>query len=176
MALFASTRDFSMMRKVNRELMHDVISQQSAFYKYKIGDTKVNIYGEASGEKYFEGPFLFFCTVSRRDQEFPEDDKGVNFLQGIDFAFLRDDLVDNIYVPEVGDIVLYQESYYEIDDLIANQYFGGKNPDYPNKGSNGQANPTNPGLENFGANVSIVARTHYVPADKLNISPYKERM
>jgi len=77
---------------------------------------------------------------------------------------------------DLGDIVLYQESYYEIDDLISNQYFGGKNPDYPNKGSNGQQNPLNPQLEKFGANVSIVARTHYVPSDKLNISPYKERM
>lgn len=176
MALFTSGRDFSMMRHINRELMNNVISQQASFYKYKIGDTKVNIYGEAAGEKYFDGPFIFSCLVNRSDQEFPESDLGVNFNQAIDFSFFRDDLVDSMYVPEIGDIVLYQESYYEIDDLISNQYFGGKNPDYPNNGSNGQTNPLNPGLEKFGANVSITAQTHYVPADKLNISPYKERL
>tara|TARA_B110000977_G_scaffold137869_1_gene175116 strand:- start:5042 stop:5572 length:531 start_codon:yes stop_codon:yes gene_type:complete len=176
MALFTSGRDYSMMRHVNREILNDVISQQASFYKYKIGATKVNIYGEASGEKYFEGPYIFSCLITRSDQDFPDSELGVNFNQAIDFAFLRDDLVDTMYVPEVGDIVLYQEGYYEIDDLIANQYFGGKNPDYPNNGSAGQENPLNPGLQNFGANLSIVAKTHYVPADKLNISPYKERM
>ena len=51
-----------------------------------------------------------------------------------------------MYVPEVGDIVLYQEGYYEIDSLTANQYFGGKNPAYPNN-----QNPLNPGLERFGS-------------------------
>ncbi len=30
-------------------------------------------------------------------------------------------------------------------------------------------------LEKFGANHSIVCSTHYVPADKYNLSPYKER-
>jgi len=171
MALYTSGRDFSMMRHVNRELLNDVISQQASFYKYKIGDTKVNIYGESAGEKYFDGPFIFSCLISRKDQEFPDSDLGVNFEQGITFAFFRDDLVAGVYVPEVGDIVLYQEAYHEIDSLTANQYFGGKNPDYPNN-----VNPLNPGLEKFGANVSIIADTHYVPADKLNISPHIERM
>ena len=170
MALFTSGRDFSMMRHVNRELLGNVISQQAAFYKYKIADTKVNIYGEASGEKYFDGPYLFNCIITRRDEEYPESEMGINFEQGINFAFFRDDLVDSMYVPEVGDIVLYQEGYHEIDVLVSNQYFGGKNPDYPNN-----QNPLNPGLEKFGANVSIIAETHYVPADKLNLSPYKER-
>jgi len=171
MALFTSGRDFSMMRHVNRELIHDIISQQAAFYKYKIGDTKVNIYGEAAGEKYFDGPFLFNCIITRADQDQPDSDLGPGFTQGVDFAFFRDDLVDSMYIPEVGDIVLYEESYHEIDSLVANQYFGGKNPAYPNN-----QNPLNPGLEKFGASVSIIANTHYVPADKLNISPYKERM
>ena len=171
MALFGSGRDFSMMRHVNRELMGNVITQQASFYKYKLEETKVNMYGEAAGEKFFDGPYIFNCLINRRDQEYPDSDLGVNFQWGITFAFLRDDLVDSMYVPEIGDIVLYQEGYYEIDTLNANQYFVGKNPDYPNN-----TNPLNPGLEKFGANISIVADTHYVPADKFNISPYKERL
>ena len=171
MALFGSGRDFSMMRHVNRELMGNVITQQASFYKYKLEETKVNMYGEAAGEKFFDGPYIFNCLINRRDQEYPDSDLGVNFQWGITFAFLRDDLVDSMYVPEIGDIVLYQEGYYEIDTLNSNQYFVGKNPDYPNN-----TNPLNPGLEKFGANISIVADTHYVPADKYNISPYKERL
>jgi len=48
MAIFGSARDISMIRKVNRELLHDVISQQGAVYKYALDKTKVNMYGEAS--------------------------------------------------------------------------------------------------------------------------------
>ena len=171
MALFGGQRDVSLLRHINRELLGDVITQQASFYKYKIEDTKVNIYGEASGAKYFDGPFIFNCLINRRDQDYTESDLGVNFQWGMDFAFLRDDLVDAMYVPEIGDIVLYQEGYYEIDNLNSNQYWTGKNPDYPNS-----VNPLNPNLQRFGSSISIVASTHYVPADKLNLSPYKERL
>ena len=78
-------------------------------------------------------------------------------------------------VPEVGDVVLYQNDYYGVQQTITNQYFVGKNPQYPNNDSNGTPNPLNPGLENFGTNLSIILETYYIPRDKLAISPYKER-
>ena len=34
MAIFGSARDISMFRKINRELLGDVITQQVALYKY----------------------------------------------------------------------------------------------------------------------------------------------
>ena len=158
--------------------MGNVITQQCAFYKYKLEETKVNIYGEAAEEKYYMGPVLLNCLIERTPQEFPETDLGADFSWGITFRFLRDDLLDknkdfnidtDLYganlVPEVGDIILYQEGYYEIDNTNSNQYFFGKNPDYPN-----EVNPLNPGLENFGSSISIICETHYVPADKLGIS------
>ena len=48
--------------------------------------------------------------------------------------------------------------------LINNQLFVGKDPDYPYN-----VNPLNPGLDQFGYNVSVVCETHYVPADRINI-------
>ena len=173
--MFGGHRDISLIRGLNRELMGDIITQQAAIYKYKLEETKVNLYGEAAGEKYYDGPFLFDCLINREDQQFPESDEGVNFAQGISFAFLRDDLVDADVVPEVGDIVLYQNGYYGVQSTVSNQYFVGKNPDYPNNSSDGTLNPLNPGLENFGTNLSIICNTYYIPRDKVNISPYKER-
>jgi len=96
---------------------------------------------------------------------------GVNYQVGITFSFFRDDLVDANVVPEVGDIILFQEGYYGVQSTVINQYFLGKSPDYPNN-----ENPLNPGLENFGSNISIVCDTYYIPADKVAISSYKERM
>ena len=133
--------------------------------KFKLEETKVNIYGEAAGEKFYNGPFLFNVLINRADQQYGEDEEGIQFNQAIDFYFLRDDLKVANVVPEVGDIILYQEGYYEVDNVNANQYFMGKNPDYPNS-----PQIQNPGLEKFGSSISIICETHYVPADKVGIT------
>ena len=177
-ALFGGKRDISLFRHINRELMGNVITQQCAFYKYKLEETKVNIYGEAAEEKYYMGPVLLNCIIERKDKSFPTTDLGTDFDWGATFKFLRDDLLDKnkdfnidtaLYgadlVPEVGDIILYQDGYYEVDNSSANQYFVGKNPDYPNN-----VNPLNPGLEDFGSSISVICETHYVPSDKVGIS------
>ena len=88
--MFARQRDVSLIRHINRELMGNVITQQAAFYQFKLEETKVNIYGEAADEKYYNGPFLFNCLINRQDQQYPEDEEGIQFQQGIDFYFLRD--------------------------------------------------------------------------------------
>ena len=175
MALFGRLRDVSLIRGLNRELMGDIITQQAAFYKYKLEETKVNLYGEAAGAKFYDGPFLFNCLIERENQAYPEDDLGVGFGQGIEFRFLRADLVDANVVPEVGDIILYQDSYYGVQSTIANQYWSDKNPDFPNNGSDGTPNPLNPDLQLFGTNLSVLVSTYYISADKPAISPFKER-
>ena len=164
MAIFGSARDVSMIRKVNRELLHNVITQQCALYRHILDKTKVNMYGEASGGKFFNPPVLLNALITVADNTSPTNEFGVDFNWSIKVAFLRDDLVDSNTHPEVGDVILYQESYFEIDNTNEIQYFAGKNPDYPYN-----TNPLNPGLENFGYNVSIVCTTHYVPADRINL-------
>ena len=168
--MFGRSRDVDLILGINRELMGDIITQQASFYKYKLEQTRVNMYGEASGEKFYDGPFLFNCLIDRADQAYPESDLGVDFGWSINFSFLREDLKEADVVAEIGDIILYQEAYYEVDAVVSNQYFVGKNPEYPNN-----ENPLNPGLEDFGNSISIICQAHHVPADKVAISPYKER-
>jgi len=151
--------------------MGNIITQQCSLYQFKLEETKVNLYGEADAEKYYNGPFIFNVLINRENQQYVDNIEGVQFGQGIEFYFFRDDLVDSDVVPRVGDIVLYQESYYGVQSTVANQYWGGKNPAYPN-----DVNPLNPGLEGFGNNLSILVSTYYIPADKVAISPYLERM
>jgi hypothetical protein len=191
MALFGQSRDISMFRYVNRELMGNIISQQCAFYKLRLSQTNFNMYGEAAEEKYYDGPILLYTLIELPDQSQPVDELGVTFDWKPTFRFLRDDLlnklqdfnVDTIYganlVPQVGDIILYETAYYEITGTNAAQYFVGKDPDYPN--SPQPSNPAgatyplpsplwNPGLDEFGYNVSIICQTAYVPADKVGIT------
>jgi len=151
--------------------MGNIITQQCSLYQFKLEETKVNLYGEADAEKFYDGPFIFNVLINRENEQYVDNIEGVQFGQGIQFYFFRDDLVDADVLPRVGDIVLYQEGYYGVQSTVANQYWGGKNPKYPNN-----INPLNPGLEGFGNNLSILVSTYYIPADKVAISPYLERM
>lgn len=164
MAIFGSSRDVSFIRKVNRELLGNVITQQCAYYKYRLNETTVNMYGEASNGKHFDGPVLLNALITVEAQSGPTSDIGPNLEWPITVAFLRDDLVDAGIKPDIGDIILYQEGYWEIDNTNATQFFTGKDPDYPYS-----QNPLNPGLENFGYSVSIICSCHYVPSDRVNI-------
>ena len=175
MALFTRQRDVSLMRKFNRELMGNIITQQCSIYQFKLEETKVNIYGEAAGLKYYNGPFLFNVLINRSNQSYEVGDEGVQYNQPIEFYFFRDDLVDANVLPQVGDIILYQEGYYGVQSTVANQYWGGKNPSYPNNDTDGTPNPLNPDLDQFGNNLSILVSTYYIPSDKVAISPYYER-
>tara|TARA_R110000796_G_scaffold108429_1_gene219440 strand:+ start:3382 stop:3891 length:510 start_codon:yes stop_codon:yes gene_type:complete len=169
MALFGTQRDVSLIRGLNKELMGDIITQQCAVYKLNIEETRVNIYGESSGAKYYQEPVLLNVLLERGDQTYTSDDMGVDYSREVEFRFLRDDLTDAQVVMEPGDIIMYYEGYFEVDSVKDNQLFVGKDPRYPYN-----TNPLNPGLENFGANLSIICKTHYTPADKVQIT--KERL
>tara|TARA_Y100001972_G_scaffold96246_1_gene118657 strand:+ start:1326 stop:1889 length:564 start_codon:yes stop_codon:yes gene_type:complete len=180
MALYGGQRDISLFRHVNRELMGNVISQQCAYYKYKLEETKVNLYGEAAEDKFYHPPVILSCLIDHQPQEYPEDEFGERYYRNVDFKFLKDDLLQRNLdfnknydkgdyfgadlVPEPGDIIYYYGSYYEVDDVIGNQYFTGKDPKY-----NYDINPINPRLEDFGRDMSIICKTHYTPADKVQL-------
>lgn len=179
MALFGGARDVSMFRGISRELMWDIIVQECALYKFRLEETNVNIYGEAAEEKYYEAPMLLNTLIDRQDQSSPNTDLGIDFAGGRTFRFLRDDLAGvesngsgkiGIVVPEVGDIIWYENGYYEIYNIISNQLFVGKDPEYPNQDDNGYNPFGNSDLASFGYDVSIIAEAHYVPADRVGIS------
>jgi hypothetical protein len=169
MALFGTQRDVSLVRSINRELMGDIITQQCAVYKLNIEETRVNIYGESSGAKYYEEPVLLNVLLERGDQTYNSSDMGVDYTRDVEFRFFRDDLVDASLVIEPGDILLYYESYFEVDSIKDNQLFVGKDPRYPYN-----TNPLNPGLEDFGSNISIICKAHYTSADRVQIT--RERL
>ena len=168
MALYGEARDISFFRYINRELMGNIISQEVVFYKCNIIETKTNMYGEASSGRAFEPPVLLNALVERNDQTSPIQDDEVGFAWPITYRFLRDDLVDANLHPEQGDIIMWQEGYYEIDNVNAVQFFVGKDPDYPYLDGAGN-NPYETDLGQFGYNVSIICECHYVPSDRVNI-------
>jgi len=185
MALYGESRDISFFRNINRELMGNIVSQEIIYYKYNITTTKKNMYGESVEGRNFADPVILFSRIEVGPQEAPVSDLGVDFTWTMTFYFLRDDLLNkfpdfntgslygaNLH-PEVGDVIAYQNGYWEVDNTNATQFFMGKDPQYPYYDGYGQ-NPLNPGLENFGYNVEVRCDCHYVPSDRLNI--IKSRM
>ena len=82
--------------------------------------------------------------------------------------FINPDIIP-IWDSRVCEYLTGSKAYYQIDNITANQYLFGKNPDFPN-----EANPLNPGLGDFGSNYSVLCKAHYEPADKFGIT--KERL
>lgn len=77
------------MRHLNREVMGNIITQQAAIYQFQLEETKVNIYGEAAEEKYYNGPFLFNVLINRSNEEYGENVEGIQFNQPIEFYFFK---------------------------------------------------------------------------------------
>lgn len=162
MALFGTTRDVTMFKGVATELVHDVITQQIGYYKVVLPETPPNVYGEALVKQYM-GPVLFNCLIERGDFTIDNSDFGPDTRREVTFRFLKDDLINANVVPEIGDIVMYNELYYETDNWNENQLILGKDPDYT----------YSQGLQNFGGSFSIILKTHLTSPERLGIQQFR---
>lgn len=158
-AMFGRTRDIQTFKSVSRELLEDIISQQIGYYKIVLNSTPVNVYGE-SMEKTFLGPVLLNCLIERNDYQSIVNQFGQDYKRDVSFRFLKDHLRDANIVPEVGDVIMYNELFYEIDAVNENQLILGKDNDYA----------YSEGLEEFGNSYSIICIAHFTSSDYLGIS------
>ena len=163
MALFGSSRDVSTFKGIAKELLENVISQQVGYYKYMLNDTTVNVYGEGMN-RYYIGPILINCLIERGDFSTVTKEQVIDVARPATFRFLKDHLQDANVVPEIGDILMYNELYYEVDNVNQNQLILGKDPNYA----------YSEGLNEFGSSFSIIVITHYTSGDKLGIT--KQRL
>jgi hypothetical protein len=163
MALFGGSRDVSLFHSLNKELINDIIQTEIAYYKFALEQTKVNVYGEAPGKQYFE-PLKLACLIDKQDQSWSSDAFGSDVNQTISFKFLKKELQDVNLKPEVGDLLLFKNNFYEVDSRVENQLILGKDPDYA------IATETT----DFGKSFSIIINTHISRVEKLNLIPLRE--
>ena len=162
MALFGGSRDISLFHNINSELLKDIIQTEVAYYKFALEQTKVNVYGEAPGKNYYE-PLKIACLIDRSNQTWSSDNFGSDINQTIGFNFLKNELETINLVPEIGDLLLFRNNFYEVDERIENQLILGRDPDYS------IATETN----NFGKSFSILVNTHISRVEKLNLIPLR---
>jgi hypothetical protein len=137
MALFGTQRDAKFMASVNSELINAIIDTEIEFYKLIVEQSNSNLYGESESKSYYDS-ILIPCLVTKDDKNSSMDDYGHTYTRTGKFAISRDILVKADFYPEVGDILLWDNEYFEVDNVDANQYFVGKNPEtWPNGDSHG---------------------------------------
>ena len=162
MALFGRKRDVHLFHTINKELLKDIIQTEVAYYKFALEQTKVNVYGEAPGKNYYE-PLKIACLINREDQAWSSDEFGSDINQKISFNFLKNELKDINLIPEIGDLLLFRNNFYEVDSRIENQLFMGRDSDYALSTETSE----------FGDSFSILLNTHISRVDKLNLIPLR---
>ena len=162
MALFGGSRDISLFNSISKELINDIIQTEVGYYKFVLEKTSINVYGESEGKVFYE-PVRIACLMKKEDQTWSSDDFGSDVEQSFDFRFLKVSLKDINLVPEIGDILLFRNNFYETDSRIENQLLLGKDPDYA----------ISTGADDFGNSHSIILKTHLSRVEKLNLIPLR---
>lgn len=159
-ALFGGQRDISLFTSINKEYINDIIQQEIAYYKVSLKDTEVDIYGDVSEQGYiFEAPVLLNSLVYNRSQEDNTDEFGSTVRRQVSFAFLKSAFEERELLPEKGDVIVWQNLYFEVYNRVKNQFIFGKED---------QTYITNY-LKNFGKDFGVVLEAIQVPADKYGI-------
>jgi hypothetical protein len=147
MPRFVTERDFLFFQHINREIVVDVIDVEVVLYKIIQDIANVNIYGESISKARYRGISLNALIKYPKAQPGSEG-FGYDITQpGVEFRFVRKLLQDVDVYPDIGDIIKYNESYYEIDNINETQLIAAR-PDY---------------------NHNIICETHLTRKSSLNI-------
>ena len=130
---FFPKKDMDTIKKFNKELVGDmntgkdgIIYQPVVIYKVSVYDTVVNMYGESASGKVYSPGVQVSCLVSADEQTAQSDEFGPDLQQTGIFSFLRQSLVDVSFVIDIGDIIDWNEGYWEINSINESQFVGGQ--------------------------------------------------
>ena len=124
MPKFLQARDIDLFKSFAREVVDDVIQNTIVLFKINMNETKVNLYGEALNKTWQPGVELnVLINKTRQDADYAGF--GADTSQNIEFRFDRWMLEEKNTYPEIGDVIFFDQSYYEIDNTTEVQFVGG---------------------------------------------------
>lgn len=124
---YFSSRDIRFINSINAELMDDIIQNEVTLFKMYADATSTNIYGESKssiGKVYYPG-ITITALIDRAEIATDVDDFGPNRKQNVVFKFREKKLKDINFFPQTGDLILFNERYHEIDNIVQEQFLGG---------------------------------------------------
>ena len=126
MARFVTQRDFNFMQHITRELIDETMDVGVILYKIAIGVTKVNIYGESTIKPRYTPVKINAIVEYQKNKSVAGDGFGSNQEQTVEFRFSRRMLSEVNAYPEIGDIIGYNNHYYEIHNATETELIAGK--------------------------------------------------
>ena len=127
---FIPQKEIDTIDSMNEELIDEIVGQSVDIYKVSIDNTDENVYGEST-TKYYEVGFRVNCLIQFNEPEITQDEFGVDENADIEMYFQRNNLSSgslNFY-PEMGDIVDWNDYYWEINGTTEPQLIAG-HPEY----------------------------------------------
>ena len=127
---FVPQKEINLIDSMNEELIDEILGQSVDIYKVSIDNTDDNIYGESS-TKYYENGFRVNCMILFNEPEVNLDEFGTDVNATVEMYFQRNNLASGSlnFFPEVGDIVDWNEFYWEINGSVEPQLIAG-HPNY----------------------------------------------
>jgi hypothetical protein len=125
MPKFITPRDVTFFKSIAREVVDVVVQNVIYLYKVNLTDTKVNIYGESLNKTWYP-PIQMNALINKEAQSAQYEGFGSDVLQNIEFRLDRFMLEEiNVY-PEIGDIINFNNEYFEIGNISEVQFAGGQ--------------------------------------------------
>ena len=127
---FIPQKEFDLINQMNEELIDEIVGQSVDIYKINIEKTDENIYGEST-TKYYDVGFRVNCLILYNEPEITQDEFGADLNANIEMYFQRENLASGSlnFHPEIGDIVDWNDYYWEINGTTEPQLFAG-HPNY----------------------------------------------
>ena len=125
MPRFALDRDIRFFEGISRELVDAVIETTVVLFKLAIEDISTNLYGESLNKTYYQGTQCS-AVIERDDSSISYEGFGPDSGQNVEFRFNRFTLKDKEFYPEIGDIIMHNAAYFEINNVREDQLIGGQ--------------------------------------------------
>lgn len=126
MARFLTNRDFAFIQHITRELIDETMDVAVVLYKIVVASAQVNIYGESVTKPRYTPVRIDAIVEYPKNRVAQGEGFGLNQEQNVKFAFSRQMLKEVDVYPEHGDIVGYNNHYYEINNITETQLVAGK--------------------------------------------------
>ena len=123
---FIPQKEFDLINSMNEELIDELVGQSVDIYKVNVENTNENLYGEST-TKYYDIGFRVNCLIDFTEPEIVQEEFGADLNSNITMYFQRENLASgslNFY-PEMGDIVDWNDFYWEINGTTEPQLFAG---------------------------------------------------
>ena len=123
---FVPQKEFDLINQMNEELIDEIVGQSVDIYKVNVDNTEENMYGEST-TKFYDVGFRVNCLILYNEPVVNQDEFGADVDSNIEIYFQRENLSSgslNFY-PEVGDIVDWNDYYWEVNGTTEPQLFVG---------------------------------------------------